>query len=1320
MSSDSPIFATADNNKQISTSVIPSVVNTKDIDGNTTDCPLCEVQNLNREETATDIKVATVDTGREQIKESNDIPDAANLTALNLLLEKDACLLRSEKKMCDSAVIPKVNILDQKTDYSSSDEVIGFPIASNCGIAENKDDNVLQVATLDTISSNKVSVIAIKGMNTINVDEENIENIDATVLVTDFIESDSLAILDDVVGIRDFKDEEITDSYSGTICTYEVTATNIKEMNIDNVDEETIENIDATDLATDFIESDSLAAVSLDIIGIKVIKDEEITDVDSVKLPPNKYLSEDISQMKESRIDITISEVFNCETELITSMEGTRRIMHEKCDADIDDNERTPFHTVTQEIEPPLYSVMNTDNLSNATTSDVTEIVDEIGNLQDIAIEKIISDVLEELKIEIEAVLEEEDGVVLGKGTKNESDFGVNKNKQDDMKKGLDTNCDDDELGEKKDEETVKSVRIRKEFSTSSASVNIFASALARAAGVKRSDLQEQNSKKESLKIERNERGERDKIERIEKERLIKIAKELNEKKEKAKHEKERILKQDKYEKAEKEKQAKLLVKREEALKNMEPQSPKYGDFTDERPSKIMEYDGDIHSTDRSNSYIGGRNERSSNRISLHSSKNVPHVDTSSRSTPQPVRMSDSHRRSQHPKNMADIGSSVDKIAVKDSSYRGAYSQQGSSPMYKNNHKYSSRSEDNQNNDFNGKISIENKNFSKIHNHQEIQSETLSGKFHNLMDDNPSYVAKSMNMEKVEHENDYSTGKNYHDCIDIDDNNVGNGGDVDNKFERHRISANSGHVNDYSTANNNNHDNYNNRNNDNNHNNSNDYDSNYSNINDHSSRGNTNINNSNSNNNGRSSYSNAKNKIYSNTGRDVSSDDYSSLHSPTQSNNWEKKNGMGSSPSTSKINYGHFPNSGKDTKINNRSNDNYTTYQKSNSDHDSIHDNSDRNTYNIADHSSRNNVKISSVSKISTGHANDYSTNRNYIDTDYSRNNNDSTNHGSGSGNRTHSESSRTLGESNRTHGESNRTHGESNRTHGESNRTHGESNRTHGESNRTHGESNRTHGESNRTHGESNRTHGESNRTNAIISHSVIKSSVNSGHINDYSTAYNYNDNSNNYSNDNNQSSNSSISRSKHIDGKNGYSEDNASAHNNYSDRSSSNSTDKRSAVSTGHKNDYSTDIRMAGSQQHIDSQLNLTTTTSRQSSNYCSKNSNYDYGGNKDSSYTSDNAIKIRNDHARQHASSTSSKYYMSTDNSFSSERSKFAGTASTISAPKKVVNVTKSAPPNADTYAEFMSTIIAKKEKDKERDKIKKRSKNWADEDDSDDEN
>ena len=1268
MSSDSPIFATADNNKQISSSVIPSVVNTKDIEGNTTDCSECEVQNLMREDAAkkdaaTDIKVATVDTGREQIKESNDIPDAANLTALDILLKTGACLLRSEKKMCDSAVTPKVDILDQKTNYSSSDEVIGFPIASNYGIAEKKDDDVFQVATLNTISSDKVSVITIKGMNAINVDEVNIENIGATVLAIDFIESDSFAaVLDDVVGIRDFKEEKIT-------------------------------------------------------------------DVDSVKLPYNKYLGEDISQMKESRIDITISEVFNCETELNTSMEGTCCIMHEKCDADTDDNERTPFHAVTQEIEAPSYSVTDTDNLSNASKSDVTENVDEIGNVQNIAIEEIISDVLEELKSEIEAGLEEEDGVVLGKGTKNESDFAVNENKQDEVEKGLHTKCDDDELGEEKDEETVKPVRVRKEFSTSSASVNIFASALARAAGVKRSDLQEQNSKKESLKIERNERGERDKIERIEKERLIKIAKELNEKKEKAKHEKERILKQDKYEKAEKEKQAKILAKREEALKNMGPQSPKYGDFTDERPSKILEYDGHIHNNDRSNNYIGSRNERGSDRIPLHSSRNAPQVDTSSRSTPQPVRMSDSHRRSQHPKYMADVGSGVDKIAVKDSSDRGAYSQQGGSPNYENNHKYSRKSEDNQNNNFNGKISIENKNFDKTHGHQEIQSGTLSGKFHNLMDDNSSYVAKNMNMEKVEHENDYSTGKNYHDCIDIDDNNGGNGDDVDIKFEGHRNSANSGHVNDYSTANNNNHNNYNNHNNDDNYNNSNDYNSNYSNINDHSSRGNTNINdsNSNSNNNSKSSNSNAKNKIYSNTGRDVSLDDYSSMHSPTQSNNWEKKNGMGSSPSTPKINYGHFPSSGNDNKNNNRTNDNYTTYQKSNSDHGSIHDNSDRNTYNTADHSSSNNVKISSASKIRTSHANDYSMNRNYIDTDNSRNNNDSTGHGSSSGNRTHSESNRAHGESNRTHGESNRTHGESNRAHGESNRTHGESNRTHGESNRAHGESNHAHGESNRTHGESNRKHGEGNRTNAVTSHSVIKSSVNSGHKNDYSTGYNYSDKSSNYSNDNNQSSNGNICRSKHIDSKNGYSDDNASTYNNHSDRNSSNSTDKRTAVSTGHKNDYSTDIRKAVSQQHIDSQLNLTATTSRQSSNYSSNNSNYDYGGNKDSSYASDNAIKTRNDHARQHASSTSSKYSMNTDNSFSSNkldgthnRSKFASTASTISTPKKLVNVTMSAPPNADTYAEFMSTIIAKKEKDKERDKIKKRSKNWADEDDSDDEN
>ena len=70
--------------------------------------------------------------------------------------------------------------------------------------------------------------------------------------------------------------------------------------------------------------------------------------------------------------------------------------------------------------------------------------------------------------------MEEEDGVVLGKGTENESDFAVNENKQDEVEKGLHTKCDDDELGEEKDEETVKPVRVRKEFSTSSASVNIF------------------------------------------------------------------------------------------------------------------------------------------------------------------------------------------------------------------------------------------------------------------------------------------------------------------------------------------------------------------------------------------------------------------------------------------------------------------------------------------------------------------------------------------------------------------------------------------------------------------------------------------------------------------------------------------------------------------------------------------------------------------------------------------------------------------------------------------------------------------------------
>ena len=103
------------------------------------------------------------------------------------------------------------------------------------------------------------------------------------------------------------------------------------------------------------------------------------------------------------------------------------------------------------------------------------------------------------------------------------------------------------------------------------------------------------------------------------------------------------------------------------------------------------------------------------------------------------------------------------------------------------------------------------------------------------------------------------------------------------------------------------------------------------------------------------------------------------------------------------------------------------------------------------------------------------------------------------------------------------------------------------------------------------------------------------------------------------------------------------------------------------------------------------------------------------------------MKNDHAHQHGSNASSKYNMTPGNSFSSEksdgtynRSRFASTTSAMSVNKKAVNVTTSAPPNADTYAEFMSTIIAKKEKDNERDKIKKRSKNWADEDDSDDEN
>ena len=1277
MSSNCPIFAIADNNKPIISSVMPSVVNAKGINsevgGSTTDGSICKVQDLmkifSEEEIAMDVKVATVDAGREQIKESNNISDIANLTAPDVLLEMDACLLRSEKNMFDSTVIPEVNFMDERNDCSdsveaASDNVMDFPIASDSGIA-GKNDDIFQVANLDTISAEKTSATIMKEMKANNVDEKTVENTDATVVAMNFVESTSVAeVSDDVVMISDVKGEELTDTHIGTISADEITVVSIKEMKANNVDEKTVENTDATVVAMNFVESTAVAEVSDDVVMISDVKGEETTDVDIVKcneildsFPPIKDLGQDLSQIKESRIEITTSEVSDSETECYTSLEGSQCVRNENFNAETDDNDRAPSDTVTREIEPAECPVMHIDNLLNTSESDITAIVKEIDNVQNIKIEESISDVFEEVKIKggggQEEEKEEEDGVVMDKGArtkqKNESDSVGIKKEQDEVKeRSLDNikcNDDDDELKEVKDEETVRPVRIRKEFSTSSASVNIFASALARAAGVKRSDLHEQNSKKESLKIERNEKGERDKVERIEKERLIKVAKELAEAKEKIKQEKERILKQDKYERAEKEKQAQILAKREETLRNHKTQSP-----------KILEYDDHAHSNDTSNNNVRNRNERDSqvrlsgNRIPPHNSRNVPHVDTFSRSTSQPTIRSDSHHRLQQPKHMTGIGSSGDKVVEKDSRERAGYSLQGSSPNYKNNF------EDNQNNNLNGKISIGNRKSNKSLNHQESQLGALSGKFHTLMDDSPGYATKNIKMEKTVHANDYSTGKSYHYDIDINNNNCDGDDDENDRYRSDRNSINSGHINDYSTANNNNNNNNNNDYNNGKNNiydsinkhinksNVNDYNKNNNNINKNNVNKNNDYNDNNDNNISRSSNSYDKNKIYSNTGRDVSTDDYSSTHSPTQSNNIEKRSGTDSNSSISKINYGNFPSAVKDTKTNNRTNDSYSNFHKSNSNHGSVNDNSDRNNYRSTDRGSTNNAV---ASKTSTGHANDYSTGRNYIDTDGSSNNKDSTNHGSSS---------------------------------------------------------------SVRTHGESARTH---------------------GHINDYSTAKNNDysaDNTNNYSsNNNNQSNNGSVRRIKNIDNENDYSSGITNTYDNYSERSSSNSTDKRTSVSSGYKNDYSTDIRTTANQQHTGSQHNLTTPTSRQPSNNSSSNSKYDYGGNKGSNYSSENAVKMKNDHAHQHGSNASSKYNMTPGNSFSSEksdgtynRSRFASTTSAMSVNKKAVNVTTSAPPNADTYAEFMSTIIAKKEKDNERDKIKKRSKNWADEDDSDDEN
>ena len=529
----------------------------------------------------------------------------------------------------------------------------------------------------------------------------------------------------------------------------------------------------------------------------------------------------------------------------------------------------------------------------------------------------------EEEKDEAKNKAEEEDEGKSRGGEEEEKDEGKNKaEEEDEEKRGR----------EKEDEELVVTpVRIRKEFSSSTASVNIFASALARAAGVKRSDLHEQSSRKESLKIERNERAEKEKVERAKKEKIEKIEKDLLEKKVTVKYEKERMLKMERNqenmkETAKGERQAKISSIREEAPKIFEPKSQRLGTISKENIHITNSLNGnrrDRDSRDRSNGY----------NYSPNASRNI-HSDNL-------INMPPSQNRLQHQM------SGVERI----SGDKGGLGQQDNIFNDKSNQKY---------NNFNGRISTGNEKTKMPQRILEVGSGTLSGKFQHLMGDNNvdcvdddngnNYGNHDGNRNKKKgsdgHENDYNTNKNDRDDDDSenDDNDI-----YDNNFGQtdHAVK---GHKNDYSTSSNN-------------------YNSNNSHNNNYQFNNNGDNNNNNNNNNNNS-------KKPTIAGRSVSTDENSRAYTPSKLHNHNES--TKSSIDSIKIDYGHFPSSARGISSNSNKgnyNSNISSNEK-NSSHNynyNIHSNSN-------DNSSTRNQSSGNIidKKDSTSHGNDYNASRNH------------------------------------------------------------------------------------------------------------------------------------------------------------------------------------------------------------------------------------------------------------------------------------------------------------------------------------------------------